>query len=40
MRKVTTKIPEAKKNQTVTHTESTQPKERFEIDVVHLSDFV
>ena len=29
-----------KKNQKVTHIESTHPKERFVIDVVYLSDFV
>ena len=29
-----------KKNQTVTHIESTRPKERFVIDAVYLSDFV
>ena len=36
---MTTKIPEAKKNQTVAHIECTSPKERFIIDVVYLSDF-
>ena len=40
MRKVTIKKPEAKKNQTGTHIESTHPKERFVIDVVYLNDFV
>ena len=29
-----------KKNQTVTHIESTRPKERFVIDVVYLNDFI
>ena len=40
MRKVIAKIPETKKNQTVTHIESILPKESFVIDVVYLSDFV
>ena len=30
----------SKKNQIVTHIESTRPKERFVIDVVYLSNFV
>ena len=40
MRKVTTKIQKVKKNQTVTHIESTIPKECFVINVIYLIDFV
>ena len=40
MRKVATKLREAKKSQTVTHIESTSPKEWFVIEVVYLSCFI
>ena len=40
MRKVTIKKQEDKKNQIVTHIESTRSKERCVINVVYLSDFV
>ena len=39
MRKVA-KNTRSKKNQTVAHIESNLIKERFVIDVIHLSDFV
>ena len=35
MIKVTTKIPETKKNQAITHIEFTHPKEIFVIDAVY-----
>ena len=40
MRKVTKRYQKSKKNQTVTHIESTRTKERFVIDVVYISNFV